>query len=140
MGAPDILYIEDNEDFIDVVERAMVQIDGGKTTMRIIEDGSLALSTLNTLVENRVKPRLILIDLNLPGLSGLDVLRKIKETPALRYVPAVIFSTSDNPKDVRTSLESGANAYVTKPLGYTNLVKCLSTMHEFWLKTTLLPS
>lgn len=140
MGAPDILYIEDNEDFIDVVERAMVQIDGGKTTMRIIEDGSLALTALDKLVENRVKPRLILIDLNLPGLSGLDLLRKIKEIQALRYVPTVIFSTSDNPKDVRTSLEFGANAYVTKPLGYANLVKCLSTMQEFWLKTTLLPS
>lgn len=135
MAAPDILYIEDNEDFIDVVERAMVQIDG-KTIMHTIEDGALALSTLDRMVENKSKPRLILIDLNLPGLSGLDLLRKIKETPALRYVPAVIFSTSDNPKDIRTSLEFGANAYVTKPLGYNNLVKCLSSLHEFWLNTT----
>ncbi len=135
MGAPDILYVEDNEDFIDVVERAMGQIDGN-TTLHTIEDGALALTTLEKLIENRVKPRLIIIDLNLPGLSGLDLLRKIKETPALRYVPAVMFSTSDNPKDVRTSLEFGANAYVTKPMGYNNLVKCLSSMHDFWLKTT----
>lgn len=136
MGAPDILYIEDNVDFIDVVERAMSQIDS-QTTLRTIEDGTLALTELDTLVENKIKPRLILIDLNLPGLSGLDLLRRIKETPALRYVPTVVFSTSDNPKDVRTSLESGANAYVTKPLGYNNLIKCLNTMHEFWLKTTM---
>jgi CheY-like chemotaxis protein len=135
MAAPDILYIEDNEDFIDVVERAMVQIDG-KTIMHTIEDGALALSTLGRMVENKAKPRLILIDLNLPGLSGMDLLRKIKETPALRYVPTVIFSTSDNPKDIRTSLEFGANAYVTKPLGYNNLVKCLTSLHEFWLNTT----
>jgi CheY-like chemotaxis protein len=135
MAAPDILYVEDNEDFIDVVERAMVQIDG-KTIMHTIEDGALALSTLDKMVENKAKPRLILIDLNLPGLSGLDLLRKIKETPALRYVPTVIFSTSDNPKDIRTSLEFGANAYVTKPLGYNNLVKCLTSLHEFWLNTT----
>jgi CheY-like chemotaxis protein len=135
MAAPDILYVEDNEDFIDVVERAMVQIDG-KTIMHTIEDGALALSTLGKMVENKAKPRLILIDLNLPGLSGMDLLRKIKETPALRYVPTVIFSTSDNPKDIRTSLEFGANAYVTKPLGYNNLVKCLTSLHEFWLNTT----
>ena len=137
MAAPDIIYVEDNEDFIDVVERAMVQIDG-KTVMRTIDDGALALSTLDKLVEDRSKPRLILIDLNLPGLSGLDLLRKIRETQALRYVPTVIFSTSDNPKDIRSSLEFGANAYVTKPMGYGNLVKCLTAMHEFWLKTTCL--
>lgn len=135
MAAPDILYIEDNEDFIDVVERAMVQIDN-KTIMHTIEDGALALTTLDRMVENKAKPRLILIDLNLPGLSGLELLRKIKETQTLRYVPTVIFSTSDNPKDIRKSLEFGANAYVTKPLGYANLVRCLTSMHEFWLNTT----
>jgi CheY-like chemotaxis protein len=135
MAAPDILYIEDNEDFIDVVERAMVQIDG-KTVMHTIDDGALALSTLDRLVEDKAKPRLILIDLNLPGLSGLELLRKIKETQSLRYVPTVIFSTSDNPRDIRSSLEFGANAYVTKPMGYANLVRCLTAMHEFWLKTT----
>ncbi|MFD1255278.1 response regulator [Mucilaginibacter terrae] len=135
MATPDILYVEDNEDFIDVVECAMVQIDG-KTIMHTIEDGALALTTLDKMVENKAKPRLILIDLNLPGLSGLDLLRKIRETQALRYIPTVIFSTSDNPKDIRTSLEFGANAYVTKPLGYSNLVKCLSSLHEFWLNTT----
>jgi CheY-like chemotaxis protein len=139
MVAPDILYIEDNEDFIDVVERVMGQIDMS-TTMRVIDDGALALSTLDMLVEDKVKPRLILIDLNLPGLSGLDVLKRIKQTQALRYVPTVIFSTSDNPKDIRSSLEFGANAYVTKPLGYNNLVKCLTSVHEFWLKTTCLAS
>jgi CheY-like chemotaxis protein len=134
MVAPDILYIEDNEDFVDVVERVMGQIDVS-TTMHTVDDGAMALNTLNQLVEDKTKPRLILIDLNLQGLSGLEVLRRIKQTQALRYVPIIMFSTSDNPKDIRSSLEFGANAYVTKPLGYNNLVKCLSSMHEFWLKT-----
>lgn len=139
MAAPDIFYIEDNEDFIDVVERAISQIDN-KTIMQTIDDGALALTTLNSLAENRVQPRLILIDLNLPGLSGLDLLKRIKENQALRYVPTVMFSTSDNPKDIKTSLEFGANAYVTKPMGYHNLIKCLSAVHEFWLNTTCLAS
>jgi CheY-like chemotaxis protein len=135
MAAPDILYIEDNEDFVDVVERAIGQIDG-TTVLQSIDDGAMALSTLHSFVENRVKPRLILIDLNLPGLSGLDLLKRIKENQTLRYVPTIMFSTSDNPKDIRSSLEFGANAYVTKPMGYTNLLKCLSAVHEFWLKTS----
>jgi CheY-like chemotaxis protein len=134
MAAPDILYVEDNEDFVDVVERAIGQIDG-TTVLRTIDDGALALNTLERLAEDKTKPKLILIDLNLPGLSGLDLLKKIKETQALKHVPIIMFSTSDNPKDIRSSLEFGANAYVTKPLGYSNLVKCLSAMHEFWLKT-----
>jgi CheY-like chemotaxis protein len=134
MAAPDILYIEDNEDFVEIVERAIVQINHA-TTLNSIDDGALALSTLEKLVDEKVKPKLILIDLNLPGLSGLNLLRKIKETQALRYIPTVMFSTSDNPTDIRQSLESGANAYVIKPLGYSNLVKCLSAIHEFWLKT-----
>jgi len=134
MAAPDIFYVEDNEDFVDVVERAIGQIDG-TTILRTIDDGALALNTLEKLAEDKTKPKLILLDLNLPGLSGLDLLRRIKEKKALRYVPIIMFSTSDNPKDVLSSLEFGANAYVTKPLGYANLVKCLSAMHEFWLKT-----
>lgn len=135
MAAPDILYIEDNEDYVDVVERAIGQIDG-KTVLQNIDDGAIALSALNNFVENRVKPRLILIDLNLPGLSGLDLLKRIKEHQSLRYVPTIMFSTSDNPKDIRLSLEFGANAFITKPMGYTNLLKCLSSVHEFWLKTS----
>lgn len=134
MAVPDIFYVEDNEDFVDVVERAIGQIDG-TTVLRTIDDGALALNTLEKLAEDKANPKLILLDLNLPGLSGLDLLRRIKETQALRYVPIVMFSTSDNPKDIRSSLEFGANAYVTKPLGYTNLVKCLSAMHDFWLRT-----
>lgn len=134
MAVPDIFYVEDNEDFVDVVERAIGQIDG-TTVLRTIDDGALALNTLEKLAEDKSKPKLILLDLNLPGLSGLDLLRRIKETQELRYVPIIMFSTSDNPKDIRSSLEFGANAYVTKPLGYSNLVKCLSAMHEFWLKT-----
>lgn len=135
MVAPDILYIEDNEDFVDVVERAIGQIDG-KTVLQTIDDGAMALSTLQGFAENRVKPRLILIDLNLPGLSGLDLLKRIKENQSLRYIPTIMFSTSDNPKDIRSSLDFGANAFVTKPMGYLNLLKCLSSVHEFWLKTS----
>jgi CheY-like chemotaxis protein len=134
MAAPDIFYVEDNEDFVDVVERAIGQIDE-TTILRTIDDGALALNTLEKLAEDKTKPKLILIDLNLPGLSGLDLLRRIKEKKALRYVPIIMFSTSDNPKDILSSLEFGASAYVTKPSGYTNLVKCLSAMHDFWLKT-----
>lgn len=134
MQKADILYVEDDLDFSEIVEQAFSQVDNN-TQLTILEDGASALSTLNNFAESKDKPKLILLDMNLPGISGLDVLKRIKENNALRCIPVVMFSTSDNPKDVRTSLENGANAYVPKPLGYLNLVNCLKSMHSFWLKT-----
>jgi CheY-like chemotaxis protein len=106
-------------------------------SIKIIENGKDALVTLSELAEAKIKPKLILLDLNLPGLSGLDLVKKIREMPFLRYTPVIFFSTSDNPKDVKASLEFGANAYLTKPSGYLNLVSCLQSMHDFWFTKNL---
>ncbi|GAB2691607.1 response regulator [Mucilaginibacter koreensis] len=134
MRKTDIIYIEDNEDFSEIVERAFTQVND-QAQLTIIDDGKTALQKIEAMAEAQHKPRLILLDMNLPGVSGLDVLRKIKETMALRCVPVVMFTTSDNPKDIRNSLDNGANAYVTKPLGYLNLVNCLKSVNDFWINT-----
>lgn len=131
MSAPDIFYVEDDSDFAFIMQHAIQEVNND-ISVKIIDNGKDALEALNDLSGNRVKPRLIMLDLNLPGLSGLDLLKRIKEIPYLKYVPVVFFSTSDNPKDVRASLEFGANAYLTKPSGYLNLVSCLSSLHDFW--------
>lgn len=131
MSAPDIFYVEDDTDFAFIMQQAILQVNND-ISVKIIDNGRDALDVLSQLSDNRVKPRLIMLDLNLPGLSGLDLLKKIKEMPHLKYVPVVFFSTSDNPKDVRASLEFGANAYLTKPAGYLNLVSCLNSLYDFW--------
>jgi len=87
---------------------------------------------LNQFVEEQHKPKLIMLDLNLPGLSGLDLLKKIKEIAYFKYVPVILFSTSDDPIDVKRSLEFGANAYLTKPDGYNNLITCIQSVYDFW--------
>jgi len=134
MQKTEIVFVEDDPDFTEIVEQAFSQVDND-AKLTVFEDGKSALSKLSSFAGESNRPRLILLDMNLPGISGLDILKKIRETQALRCVPVVMFSTSDNPKDVRTSLENGANAYVTKPLGYLNLVSCLKSMHSFWVKT-----
>ena len=131
MSAPDIFYVEDDSDFAFIMQHAIQEVNTD-LSVKIIDNGRDALEMLNQLSSDRIKPRLIMLDLNLPGLSGLDLLKRIKEIPYLKYVPVVFFSTSDNPKDVRASLEFGANAYLTKPSGYLNLVSCLSSLHDFW--------
>ncbi len=134
MATTDIFYVEDNSDYTEIVERAFNQIDN-TTQVTVIEDGVSAINALTNPPQGASNPKLILLDLNLPGLSGLDVLRRIRESQALRYIPVVMFTTSENPADVRRSLDHGANAYVTKPLGYLNLVSCVKALHLFWLKT-----
>lgn len=129
--APDIFYVEDDPDYAFVMEEALGEVNQN-TRLAIIEDGINAIKQLEELAGERKKPKLILLDLNLPGLSGIDILKRIKEMPSMKHVPVILFSTSDNPKDVKASYEFGANAYVTKPDGYHNLMECIRSMHQFW--------
>jgi len=136
VSTPDIFYVEDDNDFAFIMEHAIQEVDNN-LSIKIIENGKDALDVLRQLTEAKSKPKLILLDLNLPGLSGLDLVKRIREIPYLRYVPVIFFSTSDNPKDVKASLEFGANAYLTKPSGYLNLVSCLQAMYDFWFTKNL---
>jgi len=136
VSSPDIFYVEDDTDFAFIMENAVQEVSNG-LSIKIIENGKDALVALEQLTQAKVKPKLILLDLNLPGLSGLDLVKRIREIPFLRYTPVIFFSTSDNPKDVKASLEFGANAYLTKPSGYLNLVSCLQSMHDFWFTKNL---
>jgi CheY-like chemotaxis protein len=136
VSSPDIFYVEDDEDFAFIMQHAVQEVKDG-LTVKIIDNGKDALEQLKQLTEARVKPKLILLDLNLPGLSGLDLVKRIREIPFLKYTPVVFFSTSDNPKDVKASLEFGANAYLTKPAGYLNLVNCVESLYNFWFTKNL---
>ena len=137
MSTPDIFYVEDDLDFAFLMENAVQEVHDG-LSMKIIENGKDALTVLHELTEAKVKPKVILLDLNLPGLSGLDLVKRIREIPFLKYTPVIFFSTSDNPKDVKASLEFGANAYLNKPAGYLNLVSCVQALYDFWFTKNLI--
>jgi len=127
----DIFIVEDNEDFSFFIEKAIEHIDS-ELSIKIVDNGLTALEVLKHFDHEGTRPRIILLDLNLPGLSGLDLLREIKGIEFLKQVPVILFTTSDNPKDVRAATEYGANAYVTKPHGYVALVDCLRSLFSFW--------
>jgi CheY-like chemotaxis protein len=127
----DIFIVEDNEDFSFLIEKAIDHIDKD-LSIKIVDNGLNALEVLKHLDQEGIRPRIILLDLNLPGLSGLDLLVKIKTIEFLKQVPVILFTTSDNPKDVRLATEHGANAYVTKPHGYIALIDCLRSLFNFW--------
>jgi DNA-binding response OmpR family regulator len=127
----DILYIEDNEDYIDFVKRALKKVDSN-ITISTATDGKTALSTVSNATDN-VSYKLILLDIHLPGITGIELVQKIREQKALAYTPIIMLSTSDNPKDVEACYQRGANAYLVKPIGIQPLVNTLKTVCEFWL-------
>ncbi|NDP22647.1 MAG: response regulator [Paludibacter sp.] len=131
MDKVDIFLVEDNEDFSYLIEKAIDHIDK-ELSLKIVDNGLTALEVLMHYEQEGTRPRIILLDLNLPGLSGLDLLREIKGIEYLKQVPIILFTTSDNPKDVRAATEYGANAYVTKPHGYVALIDCLRSLFNFW--------
>lgn len=85
------------------------------------------------------QPRLALIDLNLPKLNGLEVLRELRENPRTRLLPVVILSASAEQRDVRAAALLGANSYVRKPLDYGRLRDTVSLLGRYWLDLNIPP-
>lgn len=142
---PRLLIIEDsNEDFaaltriIDQVSTFIVKIE------RCI-DGDDALDFLNRVGKydncgELLQPDLIVLDLNLPGTDGREVLTIIKQSETLKTIPIVVFSTSSNPKDIEACYQSGANSYLLKPLNINELKESVRMMLDYWFKATILPN
>ena len=132
MTAPDIFQVEDNADFTFLMEYAVDEISKD-LKLDVFTNGNEALTALCSLQAKAIRPGLILLDINLPGISGFEVLKRIRDNDFFQSVPVVIFSTSDNPKDMNTMMEAGANDYQVKPMGYRDLVNCLKKMKENYL-------
>lgn len=85
------------------------------------------------------EPGIILLDLNLPGTDGREVLQQIKRTDGLKQIPVVILTTSDHPNDVRACYDSGANSYVQKPLDVESFLKAIEHFKHYWFEIVILP-
>ncbi len=131
----DLLYIEDNEDFIDFVTMTVKKIDHSLNYM-FVTDGVKAKELLDNADKRPevLNTKLILLDYNLPGLSGMQVLKYIRSSTAFKHIPVVIFSSSDNPTDVKQAYANGANAFVVKPDGLNNLKNTMQILCDFWIK------
>lgn len=78
-------------------------------------------------------PRLIVLDINMPGMNGLQVLDRIRTHPLTKTVPVVLFSTSELPVDLRMGYERGANSYLVKPLDHKEFVELLAMVGKYWV-------
>ncbi len=84
-------------------------------------------------------PDLIFLDLNMPKKDGFETLKEIKEHPKLKAIPVLIFSTSQEQKQIEACYELGANSYVTQPMSFENLVKAVICLSEYWFGIAKLP-
>lgn len=85
------------------------------------------------------RPCLILLDLNLPGTKGPEVLAQIKGDETLASIPVIIMSSSRDSKDINTCYRNGANSYVIKPVGMDDFFKTVACLRDYWLKIVVLP-
>lgn len=105
--------------------------------VEVVADGSEALKYLNN--GTGVRPHLILLDLNLPKISGHDVLKKIKSSGGLADIPVVVFSSSHQESDVTRAYNDHANCYVRKPLNLDEYFAAVNEIWSFWTKIAMLP-
>jgi chemotaxis family two-component system response regulator Rcp1 len=135
-----ILLIEDSRADAKIIERALRESDVGHR-LTVIPDGRHALDYLFSLRDERIsadqEPDLILLDLNLPGLDGCQVLTQIKSDPLLRMIPVVILTTSHREEDVVQTYLAGANTYIPKPAEYPSYRELVATLRHYWADVAL---
>lgn len=133
-----ILIIEDNPGDVELTRRAL---ESSKLHNELIvaPDGQTALNLLKAVGTPQDLPDLILLDLNLPGLSGLEILAALKgQTPWAR-IPVVILTSSQAEMDIAKSYDLHANCYVTKPLNFEHFIEVVQSIKEFWFTMVRLP-
>lgn len=131
-----ILMADDDDDDVLIARKAFSQADIRNPFYRV-SDGSELLDFLlhrgaYTLPADAPRPGLILLDLNMPGMDGREVLSRIKSDPKLRSIPLVVFTTSQDRNDVEDSYDRGANSYIAKPVGMTGMVRTVRAIGSYW--------
>lgn len=109
--------------------------------LHIVEDGVEAMEFLRRQGKYSQAPRpgLILLDLNLPKKSGLEVLAEVKADNALKFIPVVVLTTSQAEEDIVESYGHHANCYITKPVEFQKLAEVVRSLNEFWFSVVTLP-
>jgi CheY-like chemotaxis protein len=128
-SAKPLLLVEDNPDDAMIVKRALGEL-GAETELLHLPDAETALTYLRS--PATAKPALILLDLHLPGMSGVKLLETIKADPALAEIAVVVLSTSDERRDIVNSFDLSVAGYIIKPTNYASLVETLRIVQDYW--------
>lgn len=133
-----ILLIEDNPLDADLIQRALHKAENG-LTLEIALDGEEALAYLEKWEKGSPTPVVILLDLKLPKISGLDVLRRLKTHPKYKLLPVVVLTSSNELTDIQQAYALGANSYILKAINYEQFSSAVSLIHRYWCGLNIYP-
>lgn len=143
--SPTLLIVEDSDEYFDVLTRIISDLCDRPLSIHRCIDGDDVLDYLNhegiyVTTNERANPDLMILDLNLPGTDGREVLVAIDASKHLKTIPIVVLTTSSNPKDIQTCYESGVNSYLVKPMKIDQLRYLVRVLLDYWFKVAILPT
>jgi CheY-like chemotaxis protein len=138
-----ILMADDDEDDRELAREAIEDSDMAGM-VRFVVDGQDLIDYLRgqgAYAHDQPAPRpsIILLDLNMPRKSGTEALAEIRSDSALRHIPVVVLTTSDDRRDIERAYDLGANSYITKPFGHAELCEVMNTLVDYWFRVAKLP-
>lgn len=133
-----VLLVEDSDADTEATVRALAKCPAPPALYRCA-DGDEALAFLRNRAWSNVPPGVVLLDLNLPGTDGREVLRQLKTDEALRHLPVVILTTSAADPDVAYCYRNGASGYMTKPVDLGKFSQAVRDFHAYWFGAVVLP-
>jgi len=133
----EVLLVEDDPGDVRLTREAL----NVRTHLHVAENAEQAMAFLHRRGEHEDAPRpdLILLDLNLPGRDGRELLAQIKNSEELRQVPVVVLTTSNDEQDIQRAYDLNANSYVTKPLNWVKFVSIVRSIENFWQNAARIP-
>lgn len=140
-----LLVIENSDEDFETLSRIINRVSTVSISVHRCIDGDDALDFLNRAgeysnIDDLLTPGLIILDLNLPGTDGREVLIALKQSQTLKTIPVVVLSTSSNPKDIAACYQSGVNSYMLKPMNIDALKDSVQILLDYWFKITVLPA
>lgn len=136
-----ILLVEDNEGDIVLTKEALEE---GKVSnaLSVVRDGQQAIDYLEKRngFEDAITPDLVLLDINLPKINGHEVLKYIKRSENLHFIPVIMLTTSSDTVDIKRSYNNHSNCYITKPVDINEFLNVISTIEDFWISIVQLPT
>ena len=127
-----ILLVEDNPDDVLLTVRAFTK-NRIRNEVVVAVDGEQALQRLRPDAGEPLRPALVLLDIKLPKIDGLEVLRRIRDDDRTRNLPVVVLTTSNEERDIVASYRLGANSFVRKPVVFEEFVSAVNTLGVYWL-------
>jgi CheY-like chemotaxis protein len=138
-----ILLVEDSPEDYETTQRAFRK-SGLRNPIFRCADGDEALDYLfhrgqYADAEKAPRPGVILLDLNLPGTDGREVLTEVKADPVLRQIPVIVLTTSSDERDVQACYRAGASSYIQKPVDLDGFMRAMERLNDYWFEVVILP-